>query len=74
MTAGFSHGVDEVLAKDRESFLTKMKQKLEIFIEEEAKGEKKKFCRPVVIFGILGSLILTWATTGSFNDSTCLIQ
>ena len=52
-----------------------MKQKLETFIEEETKGtEKKKLCRPFVIFGILGSLILTWATTGSFNDSTCLIQ
>ena len=56
-------------------FLNKMKQKLEIVIDEEAKGtEKKKFCRPFVIFGILGSLILTWATTGSLNNSTCLVQ
>ena len=52
-----------------------MKQKLEIFIEEETKGaEKKKFCRPSVIFGILGSLILTWATTGSLNDTSVLFS
>ena len=52
-----------------------MKQKLEIVIEEETKGaEKKKFCRPFVIFGILGSLILTWATTGSLNDSSVLFS
>ena len=68
--------MERVLAKDRAIFfVTKMKQKLEIFIEEEAKGaEKKKFCRPFIIFGILGSLILTWATTGIFNDRMCLIQ
>ena len=48
-----------------EKFL-KMKPKLSIDFEENKaeNPQKRKFCRQKVVYGILGSLLLTWAVTG----------